>query len=96
MRVHASAAPDGSAVLLEIADAGAGMTPEQQERLFEPFHRGPQAQEDGTGLGMAIFKEIMDVHGAAVGVRSAPGAGTTLTIRLPAAAPDAASGGEHG
>ncbi|KQQ97318.1 HAMP domain-containing sensor histidine kinase [Massilia sp. Leaf139] len=94
VRVHASAAPDGSLVLLEVADAGAGMTPEQRERLFEPFHRGPQAQEDGTGLGMAIFKEIMDVHGAAVAVRSAPDAGTTLTIRLPAA--QAESGDRHG
>lgn len=76
--------PEAPAVLLEIRDAGPGMTPDEQGRLFEPFWRG-QRQGAGTGLGMAIFKEIMDAHGAAVELVSAPGAGTVLTIRLPAA-----------
>jgi signal transduction histidine kinase len=84
--VRASAAPqaDGPAVLLEISDAGPGMTLLEQQRLFEPFWRGAR-EGAGTGLGMAIFKEIMDAHGAAVALVSAPGAGTVLTIRLPAA-----------
>lgn len=84
--VSACAAPqaDGAAVLLEIRDAGPGMTSDEQQRLFEPFWRG-QRQDAGAGLGMAIFKEIMDAHGASVELVSAPEAGTVLRIRLPAA-----------
>ena len=85
--VRACAAPqaNGPAVLLEIRDAGPGMTALEQQRLFEPFWRGQRQGAGGTGLGMAIFKEIMDAHGATVALVSAPDAGTVLTIRLPAA-----------
>lgn len=84
-RAYAAPQADSPAVLLEIRDAGPGMTMEEQQRLFEPFWRGQRQGAGGTGLGMAIFKEIMDAHGAAVALVSAPGAGTVLTMRLPAA-----------
>jgi len=93
--VRASAAPEG-AVTVEIRDAGPGVAPEVRERLFEPFYRGPGAlavESNGQGLGLAIFKEIMDLHGARIALDSAPGAGTALTVVLPAAG--AGAGGGH-
>jgi signal transduction histidine kinase len=84
--MRAWAAPD-HAVAVEIRDAGPGMAPEVRERLFEPFYRGPGAlavESTGQGLGMAIFKEIMDLHDARINLDSAPGAGTALTVLLPA------------
>lgn len=75
----------GLAIGIEIRDAGPGMEPELRGRLFESFHRGPGALDtEGTGLGMAIFKEIMDLHDARVELATSPGAGTALTILLPA------------
>jgi PAS domain S-box-containing protein len=93
VHVHAWAEPDGDApaVLVEVRDQGAGMTPEQLERLFEPFYRVPAAPGEGTGLGMAIVQEIVNVHNGSIQVQSQPGLGTTVTIRLPVGgeAPDA-------
>jgi len=86
--VRAVAFDDGATpgVLLHIVDQGSGMTPEQQARLFEPFYRGAiDLAPDGTGLGMAIFKETVELHRGVVELVSSPGAGTALTIRLPAA-----------
>ncbi|THC45409.1 sensor histidine kinase KdpD [Massilia sp. Mn16-1_5] len=88
--VRTWAAP-GPAIGIEIRDAGPGMTQEAGSRLFESFYRGPGALDtEGTGLGMAIFREIMDLHGARVELDTSPGAGTALTILLPAL------GGSHG
>jgi signal transduction histidine kinase len=84
--IRAFTAP-GQSVAVEIRDAGPGMAPEVRERLFEPFYRGPGAlavESTGQGLGMAIFKEIMDLHNARIDLDSAPGAGTALTVLLPA------------
>jgi signal transduction histidine kinase len=89
--MRAWAAP-GHGVAVEIRDAGPGMAPEVRERLFEPFYRGPGAlavQSTGQGLGMAIFKEIMDLHDAHIDVDSAPDAGTALSILLPLSGPGA-------
>jgi signal transduction histidine kinase len=92
--VRASTAP-GETMAVEIRDAGPGMAPEVRERLFEPFYRGPGAlavESTGQGLGMAIFKEIMDLHDARIALDSAPGAGTALTILLPVSGPGAGGG----
>lgn len=79
------AAKDGSAVL-EIADTGIGIAPEELERLFERFFRASTAraaQVQGTGLGLAISKAIVDGHGGTIDVRSTPGVGTTFRVELP-------------
>jgi len=67
-------------VLIEIADQGTGMDAETQRRLFEPFFT---TKEKGTGLGMAIAKQIAELHSGDLSVRSQPGKGTTATLRLP-------------
>lgn len=67
-------------VLVEIADKGAGMDPETQKRLFEPFYT---TKEKGTGLGMAIAKQIAELHNGDLTLISKLGEGTTATVRLP-------------
>lgn len=61
------------------ADTGAGMTPQQTEKIFEPFQSD---FEGGTGLGLAIVYQIMQAHEGKVWARSKPGKGTTFVLRL--------------
>jgi two-component system sensor histidine kinase PilS (NtrC family) len=61
------------------ADTGAGMTPQQTEKVFEPFQ---STFEGGTGLGLAIVYQIMQAHEGKVWARSKPGQGTTFVLRL--------------
>jgi signal transduction histidine kinase len=69
-------------VVVDIVDQGAGMDSETQNRLFEPFYT---TKEKGTGLGMAIAKQIAELHSGDLTVTSKAGAGTTATVRLPLA-----------
>jgi two-component system OmpR family sensor kinase len=76
------------AVILEVADHGPGLTPDQAEHAFERFYRSDQArtrQAGGTGLGLAIVAALVTAHGGAVWVESSPGAGATFLIALPLA-----------
>ena len=67
---------------ITVADTGEGMTPEQVERLFEPFN---STKEGGTGLGLSIAYQIVRDHGGTINVRSREGHGTTIIIELPEA-----------
>ncbi len=70
-----------------IRDGGIGMTAPQQARMFESFYRtGDKPELEGAGLGLVLVREIVACHGGAIDVVSAPGAGTTVTIWIPAAA----------
>jgi signal transduction histidine kinase len=74
---------------IEVADEGIGIAAEDQERLFERFFRAASAKAraiPGSGLGLAIVKEIVEGHGGRVSIQSALGAGTRVTLRLPAQA----------
>jgi hypothetical protein len=70
-------------VRLSVRDTGAGMSPETLARLFEPFFttRGPG---EGTGMGLAVVHGIVQNHGGATTVESAPGKGSTFCVYLPA------------
>jgi two-component system OmpR family sensor kinase len=77
---------DGDAVVLEVEDAGPGLSEEQTAHVFERFYRGdPSRSRDhgGAGLGLAIVAAIAAAHGGSVEVASTPGAGTTFRLRLP-------------
>ncbi len=69
---------------VRVSDQGIGMTPEQQARLFERFYRAdPSGNIPGTGLGMSLVKEIIELHGGHVEVQSQAGQGTQVTLWLP-------------
>ncbi len=84
----ASAGNAPAAVILEVADRGPGLTPDQAERAFERFYRTDQArarQAGGTGLGLAIVAALVVAHGGRVSVEPTPGSGATFRIALPLA-----------
>ncbi len=73
-------------VQVSVTDQGAGITPEEQERIFERFYRIDAArsrQTGGTGLGLSIVKHVVANHGGEVTVWSQAGQGSTFTVRLP-------------
>ena len=84
--------PDGRAVL-EVKDSGAGMTPEVQNRIFDPFYT-TKAVGVGTGLGLPISLNIVASFGGEITVESAPGRGSTFRVSLPPAPEAAALSGE--
>jgi signal transduction histidine kinase len=68
---------------VEVRDQGLGMTPAELARCFERFYRADTSGKiPGTGLGLCIVKEIMDLHGGRIDIQSTPGQGTTVTIWL--------------
>jgi len=82
-----------SDIEIVVADTGMGIPIEEQDKLFAPFFRSTMAQEravPGSGLGLVVVKNIVDRHGGAIKIRSAPGDGTTVRLTLPAAKPTAA------
>jgi signal transduction histidine kinase len=81
--LHLSAQRQGAQVLLELADNGMGIPPEEQAKIFDIFY---STRKGGTGLGLAIVERIARAHGGRVTVRSTAGVGTTVAVDLPAAA----------
>ena len=72
-------------VLVHIADDGIGFSADQRERMFQPFERlGAQRGEvPGTGLGLALCRQLMEAMGGSIAAESTPGQGSVFTIRLP-------------
>jgi PAS domain S-box-containing protein len=68
-------------IVITITDNGVGIAPEISSRIFDPFFSG---KPGGTGLGLALVKKIVVLHGGRVEIRSKPGKGTRFTIHLPA------------
>jgi len=67
-------------VLIEVADTGSGLTPEECDRIFTPYYTSKQ---HGTGLGLAIVQSVVSDHGGSIRVQSELGRGTTFVIELP-------------
>lgn len=73
-------------IAVSVTDQGEGLTPEDQERVFERFYRVDAARSrhtGGTGLGLSIVKHVASNHGGEVSLWSRPGQGSTFTLRLP-------------
>jgi PAS domain S-box-containing protein len=71
---------------IQVSDTGIGLTPEQIEKLFQPFVQGDNSttrQYGGTGLGLAISRRFCQMMGGDITVASEPGHGTTFTVHLP-------------
>jgi len=78
--ISVRAARDNGHVVVEVADTGAGLTPEECERLFTPYYT---TKHHGTGLGLAIVQSVISDHGGRISVSSQPGRGTTFRLELP-------------
>lgn len=86
-RIELSARRQDDAVTIRIADNGVGIAPENLQRIFQPFFSTKDPAVDssqGFGLGLAICNEIIRDMQGHISVESAPGEGTTFTIRIPA------------
>jgi signal transduction histidine kinase len=84
--VRVKAVEDG--VMLEVEDTGLGISPEEQDQLFERFFRSSRASENaipGTGLGLTITKAIVERHGGRIELDSTENVGTTVRVHLPLA-----------
>ena len=72
----------GEEISIEVGDNGCGIAPENLARVFDPFFT-TRAVGQGTGLGLTVSRDIVLVHNGSIDIESRPGAGTTVTIRLP-------------
>ena len=80
---------------LVVRDTGIGISPEDQERIFEMYEQAGtiEGRQKGTGLGLAITKRLVELHGGRIRVESASGQGSTFTVHLPGMAPTEAEPG---
>jgi signal transduction histidine kinase len=77
---------NGEEVQIKVSDRGPGVPPSEQERIFEPFYRGKDAQAaqiHGNGLGLSLVKHIVAAHGGRVSVESKIGQGSIFILHLP-------------
>lgn len=87
-RVAVRARTASGALEVDVSDTGVGISPEHAEYVFEKFARvetGLTRKTEGTGLGLSIARKIVEAHGGAITLKSAPGEGSTFTVRLPIA-----------
>ena len=74
----------GDDAVIEVADTGIGIAPEDQQRIFERFYRADPARSgNGAGLGLAIARWLVDAQGGRIEVESAPGRGSVFRVLLP-------------
>jgi signal transduction histidine kinase len=71
----------GETVEVLVRDTGEGMTPDQLERAFIPFHT---TKKSGMGIGLPLVRRVIERCGGSVSIDSAPGAGTSVRLQLPA------------
>ena len=67
-------------VLIEVKDNGPGISPDDAEKLFEPFYT---KRKKGTGLGLAITRRIVEAHSGTIRIAPRPEGGTVVTVSLP-------------
>jgi signal transduction histidine kinase len=86
--IRVSADIVGDSIEVDVSDHGSGVAPEDCERIFEKFYRGRHGatlEVRGTGLGLAVARQLVEAHGGTIGVRSTLGRGSTFWLRLPVA-----------
>jgi signal transduction histidine kinase len=83
--IDVTAVPKDGLVEVSVSDTGVGIAPEDQEAVFEEFRQvGTAAKKvEGTGLGLALSRKFIELHGGRIGVKSQVGVGSTFTFTLP-------------
>ena len=83
--IEAAIDRDRGVLSVEISDTGVGIHPDAMARLFEPFYRSPQtsAMAEGSGLGLAVVRSLVDLMGGSIRVDSQVGQGTVVTVEVP-------------
>ncbi|WP_305823693.1 hybrid sensor histidine kinase/response regulator [Massilia brevitalea] len=82
--VEVSVQVDGCCARIDVADKGKGISPDDVERIFQPFERGARNGEPkGLGLGLYISRQLAVAHGGELTVASTPGQGSTFSLALP-------------
>lgn len=79
--IAAAADPTAGRLAISVRDTGAGIPAEKLGHVFDRFWKSPESR--GSGLGLAIAKNLVEAHGGEIRAESAPGAGTTVSFRLP-------------
>jgi signal transduction histidine kinase len=84
-RIEVRAEPRDGFVEVSVSDTGVGIAPEDQEAIFEEFRQVGTADKkvEGTGLGLALSRKFVELHGGKIWVKSEPGLGSTFTFSLP-------------
>ena len=78
--------PLAGGVEIAVRDTGVGIAPKEQERVFEQFYQGAQDLDrarEGTGLGLAVVKQLVELHAGRIWIESEVGVGSTFTLFLP-------------
>jgi signal transduction histidine kinase len=92
--IRLSLTREGDQALLKVSDTGIGISPEDQDRIYDRFFQADPArlhrENDGAGLGLSIAKWVIDIHRGQIVVHSTIGEGTSFHVTLPALPPDAA------
>ncbi|TCI66597.1 ATP-binding protein, partial [Exiguobacterium sp. SH1S1] len=86
VRADARPDPQGERVRITVRDTGIGIAPDDLARLARPFEQIENQHsktQQGTGLGLALTKSLVEMHGGALDIQSAPGEGTTVGFSLP-------------
>jgi signal transduction histidine kinase/CheY-like chemotaxis protein len=94
-RVELAARRVDGEVQVSVRDTGIGVAPEDQGRIFEEFRQagqGPAKTQEGTGLGLALTKRFVELHGGRIWVESEVGVGSTFTFSLPVRTTDSPAG----
>jgi signal transduction histidine kinase len=79
---------------VSVSDAGPGISPNEVERIFQEFYQISEPGREkttGVGLGLAISKKLVEMHGGKIAVESVPGQGSTFFFTIPAAPSEAAA-----
>jgi signal transduction histidine kinase/DNA-binding response OmpR family regulator len=85
-RVELHASRVGDWAVLEVTDTGPGIAPEHHGRIFDRFYQvddSSRRSHEGAGIGLALARELVDLHGGTLALHSVPGEGSTFTVRLP-------------
>jgi signal transduction histidine kinase len=84
-RIEVRALPVDAAVEVSVSHTGVGIAPEDQEAVFEEFRQVETADKkvEGTGLGLALSRRFVELHGGRISVKSQLGQGSTFTFTLP-------------